>query len=106
MTIFISLDKENYCQGYGSTRGHESDIEMDLPEDHDFFKSFITMRSYKVENGVLVKDIHKEAELLAKRLEEKDKPSDQEIIQNLQAENERLSTTVDSLASFMLMSGL
>lgn len=106
MNVFISLDDDNYTQGWGSTRGNDRDLEIDLPEDHDFFKSIVTMQSYKVENGVLVKDIHREAELIAKRLEERNKPSDKELLQTLKAENERLSTTVDSLTSFMLMSGL
>lgn len=104
--VFVNFEESsNYVMGWGSSPVSDRDIEMELPEDHEIFTSFLIMQSYKLENGVLVKDIHKEAELLAKKEAQKNKPTEQEIIQNLQEENKRLAESVDNLTIFLLMGG-
>ncbi len=104
--VFINFEESsNYVAGWGSSPVNDRDIEMELPEEHEIFSSFLIMQSYKLENGVLVKDIHKEAELLAGRAAQKNEPSEQEIIEKLQKENERLTETLDTLAFYVLMGG-
>ena len=105
MVIYISINQDNYVEGWGSTRGNESDIEIDLPEDHDFFNSFLSTQSYKFENGVLIKDIHREAALIAERKALREKPDTEEVVNGLQKENEQLKLMIDSLAAYMLTSG-
>jgi hypothetical protein len=39
MVIYAMIGPDNVIQGYGSSRNLDTDIELDLPEDHLFLKS-------------------------------------------------------------------
>ena len=98
--VYITLDNEGYADGWAESRGSDTDIEVELPEEHDFY---MNMRSYKLENGVLVKDIHREAALRAEREKYKNTPTTKEEIEALKEENRQLSDMVNMLTSAFLM---
>lgn len=54
MKIYIQIDEQNRVIGWSSTSGMEGEIEVEIPEDHEFFISPFSVFVYS--NGSLVKD--------------------------------------------------
>lgn len=65
MKIFICLDSDNTICQWSTSPGIGDDIEVELPDDHEFFNQPCTW--YKYENGEVVKrnkdEIEKEIDL-------------------------------------------
>ena len=67
---------------FGSTRSTENDIELELEEDHEFFKS--DYQCWKYENGELVFDEEKQQQLIEAYEREQNKPTELERIEALE----------------------
>lgn len=76
--IYISLDENGYVDGWGSTRSSDNDIEIELDDNHDFFKTDI--RCWKYEDGELVFDEGRQQELIEEYEREKNKPSELDML--------------------------
>ena len=59
--IYITLNENGYIDGWGSTRSSDNDIEIELDDNHEFFKTDI--RCWKYENGELVFEDRKSTRL-------------------------------------------
>lgn len=65
MIVYITLDENGYVSGWGSTSSRvDKEIEIDLDENHDFFKT--DFACWKYENGELVFDEEKQKQLIEK----------------------------------------
>ena len=53
MKVFFTVGEDNRIKGWGSTKGSDNDVELDLPEDHEAIKNPYVFR---YENGELIKD--------------------------------------------------
>jgi hypothetical protein len=92
MKIFINVGTDRRVKGYGSTRGNASEVEMNVADDHDFFKNpFI----YKVVFGTLIKDEAYQKEQVEQKEEVKNAPTEIEI---LQTENTELKLALAEMA--------
>lgn len=92
MKVFINLSGDRRVNGWGSTRGNASDVELNIPDNHEFFKNpFI----YKVVFGTLVKDEAYQKEQIEQKEEAKNKPTDIEV---LQEENINLKLSLAEMA--------
>ncbi|KZN96174.1 hypothetical protein AZI98_08915 [Aeribacillus pallidus] len=81
MKIYISIDNENRLLGWGSTCSSESDIEIEVHEDHEVLRNpFI----FKYENDELIKDTEYQQQLIRKREEIENQPTLEERIQIMQ----------------------
>lgn len=67
MNIYIQIDEQNRVIGWSSTNGIEGGIEIEIPEDHEFFISPFYLFIYS--NGTLIKDESYLLELAKKRKE-------------------------------------
>lgn len=74
MIVYITIDKNNYIDGWGSTRSGENDIELHLDKEHEFFKTDFSC--WKYENGELVFDEEKQKQLIEEYEREQNKPSE------------------------------
>lgn len=82
--VFINVGAEGRVNGFGSTRGSASDVEMNIDDNHELLKNpFI----YKVVFGTLVKDANYQKQEVEKKEEMKNKPTE---IEMLQTENTEL----------------
>lgn len=54
MLIYVSVDATNKVRSWGSTSGSDSDIEVDIPDDHIFLTDIPFY--YTLVNGELIKD--------------------------------------------------
>ena len=69
MKIYLTLDENGYVDGWGSTSSHvDNEIEIDLAENHDFFKT--DFACWKHENGELVFGEEKQKQLIEEYAEE------------------------------------
>lgn len=60
MIIYLSIGADNRVEGWGNIRGAESDVELDVAEDHNILNNpFI----YKYSDGILTRDTAYEEEL-------------------------------------------
>lgn len=92
MRVFINVGADRRVTGWGSTRGNASDVELNVPDNHEFFKNpFI----YKVVFGTLVKDEAYQKEQVEQKEEAKKAPTDIEI---LQMENTELKMALVEMA--------
>lgn len=78
MVIYAIISEDGYVEGYGSTNGgNDNEVEIEIPEDHEFFSKDIM--SFKYEGGELVFD----KEVNDKRIREREKeellPTDDEL---------------------------
>src|SRR5690606_6396463 len=80
--IYFTLDEQNYVTGWGSSRSTENDIELELDNDHEFFKTEFSC--WKYENGELVVDEEKRQRLIEEYEREQNKPSSQDRIEALE----------------------
>jgi hypothetical protein len=53
MKVFFNVGQDNRITGWGSTKGSDNDVELDLPEDHEAVRNPYIFR---YENGELIKD--------------------------------------------------
>lgn len=92
MRVFINVGTDRRVTGWGSTRGNASDVELNIPDNHEFFKNpFI----YKVVFGTLVKDEAYQKEQVEQKEEAKNKPTEIEV---LQEENTELKLAMAEMA--------
>jgi len=83
LKIYITLDKNGYVDGWGSTSSHVDDeVEIELDDTHEFFKTDFSC--WKYENGELVFDEEKQKQLIEEYEREKNRPSEQERIEALE----------------------
>ncbi|QFG05342.1 hypothetical protein 022DV001_29 [Bacillus phage 022DV001] len=71
-TIYVTLDSEGFVNGWGSTRGQESDVELTLEEDHAFFNDPF---SYSIQDGQPVFSQEKKDSREKEREEARNKPT-------------------------------
>lgn len=76
--IYISLDENGYVDGWGSTRSTENDIELDLDDNHEFFKT--DHQCWKYVDDELVFDEERQQQLIEEYEREKNKPSETDIL--------------------------
>lgn len=92
MKVFINVSGDRRVTGYGSTRGSVSDVELNVPDTHEFFKNpFI----YKVVFGTLVKDETYQKEQVEQKEEAKNAPTEIEL---LKEENTELKLALAEMA--------
>ena len=82
MIVYITLDENGYVDGWGSTRSSENDIEIELDDNHEFFKT--DFACWKYENNELVFDEEKQKQLTEEYEREQNRPSEQERIEALE----------------------
>lgn len=82
MIVYITLDENSYVDGWGSTRSSENDIEIELDDNHEFFKT--DSACWKYENGELVFDEEKQKQLIEEYEREQNKPNSQERLEALE----------------------
>lgn len=83
MRIFITLEKE-LVTGWGTSKGNTQDIEIGVPDNHEVLKNpFI----FRYQNGQLIKDVEYQQQLIKEKEEQKNKPSLEEQISELQRKN-------------------
>ena len=90
MIVYIALDENSYVDGWGSTRSSDDDIEIELDDNHEFFKT--DFACWKYEDDELVFDEEKRDRLIAEREAEENKPN----------ENERLEALENALLELIL----
>ena len=78
MIVYITLDENGYVNGWSSTRSTENDIEIELDDNHEFFKT--DHQCWKYENGELVFDEEKRQRLIEEYEREKNKPSELDML--------------------------
>lgn len=82
MIVYIALDENSYVDGWGSTRSSENDIEIELDDNHEFFKT--DFACWKYEDDELVFDEEKQKQLIGEYEREKNRPSEQERLEALE----------------------
>jgi len=90
LIVYIALDENSYVDGWGSTRSSDDDIEIELDDNHEFFKT--DFACWKYEDDELVFDEEKRDRLIAEREAEENKPN----------ENERLEALENALLELIL----
>src|SRR5690554_702896 len=84
MKIYFTLDDDGYVNGWGSTSSHiDNEIEVDLDENHEFFKT--DFACWKYENGELVFDGERQQKLIAEYEQEQNKPTELERLEALES---------------------
>ena len=78
MRIYFTVDEDGYVNGWGSTRSTENDIELDLDDNHEFFKT--DFACWKYENGELVFDEERQQQLIEEYEREQNKPSELDML--------------------------
>ena len=78
MIVYIALEENSYVDGWGSTRSSENDIEIELDDNHEFFKT--DFACWKYENGELVFDEEKQKQLTEEYEREQNKPSESDML--------------------------
>ena len=82
MKIYLTLDEDGYVDGWGNSRSSDNDIEIELDDNHEFFKT--DHQCWKYENGELVFDEEKQKQLIEEYEREQNKPSSQERLEALE----------------------
>ena len=72
MKVFFNVGQDNRINGWASTRGSDSDIELDLAEDHEAIRNPYVFR---YENGELIKDAEWQEVQIQKQQSHKNAPS-------------------------------
>lgn len=78
MIIYIALDENSYVNCWGSTRSSDNDIEIELDDNHEFFKT--DFACWKYENGELVFDEEKRKQLIEEYEREQNKLSESDML--------------------------
>lgn len=84
MKIYIQLNKDCRLVGWGSTRGKNSDVELDVPNDHEVLRNPFV---FKYANGNLLKDEGYHQQLIDKLKNQQNQPSAKEEIALLKKQN-------------------
>lgn len=61
MEIYLYLDTSNRVTGWGTTKGKDADVSIDVPLSHEVLSNPFV---FKYENGQLVKDTDYQEQLL------------------------------------------
>ena len=77
MIVYLTL-KDGYVDGWGSTRSSDNDIEIELDDNHEFFKT--DFACWKYEDGELVFDEERQQKLIEEYEREKNKPSELDML--------------------------
>ncbi|MEP9408579.1 hypothetical protein ABKP09_19870 [Peribacillus frigoritolerans] len=72
MKVFFSVGQDNRITGWGSSKGSENDVELDLAEDHEAIRNPYVFR---YENGELIKDAEWQEIQIQKQDSHKNAPS-------------------------------
>ncbi|PKF90554.1 hypothetical protein CW306_03345 [Bacillus sp. BA3] len=92
MKVYINVGIDKRVNGFGSTRGSASDVEITVEDKHEFLKNpFI----YKLISGNLVKDTGYQQEQIEQKNEMENKPTE---IQILHEENTDLKLALAEMA--------
>ncbi|WP_416144897.1 hypothetical protein [Planococcus koreensis] len=94
MKIFITLDDDGFANGWSSTATEGNTAEMDLPEDHAFFRN---MSAHKFQDGNMVFDAEREAQVIAAQQALNEIPTDKEKITKLHAQVKAANDYTDFL---------
>ena len=78
MKVYLYIDENSYVNGWSSTRSTEKDIELELDNDHEFFKT--DFACWKYENGELIFDEEKQQQLIEAYEREQNKPSELDML--------------------------
>lgn len=78
MIVYIALDENGYVNGWSSTRSTENDIELELADNHAFFKT--DFQCWKYVDGELVFDEEKQQQLIEEYEREQNKPSEVDML--------------------------
>ena len=81
MKVYLYIN-DGYVNGWSSTRSSDKDIEIELDDNHDFFKT--DHQCWRYENGELVFDEEKRQRLIEEYEREQNKPSSQERLEALE----------------------
>lgn len=81
MKVYLYIN-DGYVNGWSSTRSTENDIELELADNHAFFKTDFSC--WKYENGELVFDEEKRQRLIEEYEREQNKPTDKERLEALE----------------------
>jgi len=80
MNIFIQLQGKKVI-GWGSTKGSENDIEVEVADDHEVIKNpFI----FTYDNGEFKKDVVYQQQLIQEQQEQENKPSTEQQLSLMQ----------------------
>ena len=82
MKIYLTLDEDGYVDGWGNSRSSDNDIEIELDDNHEFFKT--DFACWKYEDGELVFDEERQQKLIEEYEREQNKPTEQERIEALE----------------------
>ena len=82
MIIYFKTDSEGYLDGWGSARSSDNDIEIELDDNHEFFKT--DFACWKYEDGELVFDEERQQKLIEEYEREQNKPTDKERLEALE----------------------
>ncbi|MCU6603845.1 hypothetical protein OCO53_25730 [Peribacillus frigoritolerans] len=80
MKVFFNVGQDNRILGWGSTKGSDNDVELDLPEDHEAIKNPYIFR---YADGELIKDDEWQQVQIEKQQLRKNTPSKDEQIADL-----------------------
>lgn len=76
--IYITVDENNRIQGWGDIRSVESEIEIEVDDNHEVLRNpFI----FRYENGELIKDVEYQQQLIEERQRRDSQPSLEEELQ-------------------------
>ena len=82
MKVYLYIDENSYVNGWSSTRTRDKDIEIELDDNHEFFKT--DFACWKYEDGELVFDEEKRQRLIEEYEREQNKPTDKERLEALE----------------------
>ena len=74
MKVYLYIDENSYVNGWSSTQTSDNDIEIELDDTHEFFKT--DFACWKYEDGELVFDEEKRQRLIEEYEREKNRPSE------------------------------
>lgn len=78
MILYLEIGENGYIEGWGTTKSTDDDVEIELDENHDFFKTDV--HCWKYENGELVFDEEKRQKLIEEYEREQKKPSESDML--------------------------
>ena len=82
MIIYIQIGENGYIDGWGTTKSTDDDVQIELDENHEFFKKDI--HCWKYEDGELVFDEERQQKLTEEYEREQNKPTDKERLEALE----------------------
>jgi len=78
LIIYIQIGENRYIDGWGTTKSTDDDVQIELDENHELFKTDI--HCWKYENGELVFDEEKRQKLIEEYEREQKKPSESDML--------------------------